>query len=56
MTTRPTRLEFPFDLDAEIARNVAAALSEDIGAGDLTALDVDSATLKNVTIIGFDVL
>lgn len=26
------------------------------GAGDLTALDVDSATLKNVTIIGFDVL
>jgi len=51
MTTRPTRLEFPFDLDAEIARNVAAALSEDIGAGDLTAELVPAANHSIATVI-----
>ena len=51
MTTRPTRLEFPLDLDAEIARNVAAALSEDIGAGDLTAELVPAANHSIATVI-----
>lgn len=33
----PIRLPFPLPLAAEIERNVAAALAEDVGAGDLTA-------------------
>lgn len=51
MTTQPTRLEFPIDLDAEIARNVAAALAEDIGAGDLTAELVPAANHSIATVI-----
>ena len=30
-------IDFPYPLAEEISRNVAAALAEDIGAGDLTA-------------------
>ena len=30
-------IDFPLPLDAEIAANVDAALSEDVGPGDLTA-------------------
>lgn len=46
-----TRLDFDFDLDAEIARNVEAALSEDIGAGDLTAELVPSSNHSIATVI-----
>src|SRR5574343_973913 len=51
MTTRTTRLEFPLNLDAEIARNVEAALTEDIGAGDLTAELVPIANHSIATVI-----
>lgn len=46
-----TRLDFDFDLDAEIARNVEAALAEDIGAGDLTAELVPAANHSIATVI-----
>lgn len=46
-----TRIDFPFDLDAEIERNVRAALIEDIGAGDLTAELVPAANQSTATVI-----
>lgn len=46
-----TIADFPIALDAEIARNVAAALSEDIGAGDLTAELVPAANRSIATVI-----
>ena len=38
-------------LDAEIERNVAAALAEDVGSGDLTAQLVDADTVSRATIV-----
>lgn len=38
-------------LDAEIERNVAAALAEDVGSGDLTAQLVDAGTVSRATIV-----
>ena len=46
-----TRINFPFDLDAEIERNVRAALTEDIGAGDLTAELVPTTNQSTATVI-----
>ena len=51
MTHHTTRVEFPLDLDAEIAANVRAALIEDIGAGDLTAELVPAANHSIATVI-----
>lgn len=51
MTNHTTRFEFPMDLDAEIARNVQAALTEDIGAGDLTAELVPAGNVSIATVI-----
>ena len=45
------RIDFPINLDDEIARNVRAALSEDIGAGDLTAELVPAANRSIATVI-----
>ena len=42
---------FPYPLDAEIALDVAAALKEDIGAGDLTAELVPAANQSIATVI-----
>jgi nicotinate-nucleotide pyrophosphorylase (carboxylating) len=39
-----SKVTFPYPLSDEIARNVAAALAEDVGAGDLTAALVPAAT------------
>lgn len=51
----PTHLagsvDFPFDLAAEITRNVRAALIEDIGDGDLTAELVPAANRSIATVI-----
>lgn len=44
-------IEFPFPLADEISRNVAAALAEDIGAGDLTASLVPPARRVEATVI-----
>lgn len=44
-------IEFPFPLADEISRNVAAALAEDIGAGDLTASLVPAARRVEATVI-----
>lgn len=38
-------------LDAEIERNVAAALAEDVGSGDLTAQLVDAGAIRRATIV-----
>ncbi|SDG85697.1 carboxylating nicotinate-nucleotide diphosphorylase [Propionivibrio dicarboxylicus] len=38
-------------LDAEIERNVAAALAEDVGGGDLTAQLVPAGTIAHATVI-----
>ena len=38
-------------LDAEIERNVAAALTEDVGSGDLTAQLVDAGAVRRATIV-----
>ncbi len=38
-------------LDGEIERNVAAALAEDVGSGDLTAQLVDADTVSRATIV-----
>ena len=38
-------------LDAEIERNVAAALAEDVGSGDLTAQLVDANAVRRATIV-----
>jgi nicotinate-nucleotide pyrophosphorylase (carboxylating) len=43
--------DFPIALDPEIARNVSAALAEDIGAGDLTAELVPSGNSSIATVI-----
>jgi nicotinate-nucleotide pyrophosphorylase (carboxylating) len=43
--------DFPIPLEAEIARNVSAALAEDIGAGDLTAELVPAAKSSIATVI-----
>ena len=51
MTHHTTRVEFPLDLDAEIAANVRAALIEDIGAGDLTAELVPAGNHSIATVI-----
>ncbi|MCL2830348.1 MAG: carboxylating nicotinate-nucleotide diphosphorylase [Betaproteobacteria bacterium] len=42
---------FPFPLDAEIERNVAAALAEDIGPGDLTAALIASGQQGKARVI-----
>ena len=44
-------IEFPYPLANEISRNVAAALAEDIGAGDLTASLVPAARQVEATVI-----
>jgi len=44
-------IEFDFPLASEIARNVAAALVEDIGAGDLTAGLVPADRIAHATVI-----
>lgn len=44
-------IEFDFPLAAEISRNVAAALVEDIGAGDLTAGLVPADRIARATVI-----
>lgn len=43
--------DFPYPLEAEIARNVTAALTEDIGAGDLTAELVPAGNNSIATVI-----
>jgi nicotinate-nucleotide pyrophosphorylase (carboxylating) len=43
--------QFPYPLADEIARNVAAALAEDIGAGDLTASLIPAERLAEATVI-----
>ena len=43
--------DFPIALDPEIARNVSAALTEDIGAGDLTAELVPAGNSSIATVI-----
>ena len=45
------RPAFPLPLDTEIARNVAAALAEDVGAGDLTAELVPADAHCEATVI-----
>lgn len=44
-------IEFDFPLSEEIQRNVTAALTEDIGAGDLTASLVPGARTVHATVI-----
>jgi nicotinate-nucleotide pyrophosphorylase (carboxylating) len=44
-------IEFPYPLAEEITRNVAAALLEDIGPGDLTAALVPADRRVNATVI-----
>jgi len=44
-------MDFAVSLDAEIARNVAAALAEDIGSGDLTAQLVPAGSIARATVI-----
>ena len=44
-------IEFPYPLANEISRNVAAALAEDIGAGDLTASLVPATRQVEATVI-----
>ena len=44
-------IEFDFPLAPEIARNVEAALAEDIGAGDLTASLVPAKRVARATVI-----
>ncbi|AXS79705.1 carboxylating nicotinate-nucleotide diphosphorylase [Dechloromonas sp. HYN0024] len=44
-------IEFDFPLSAEIARNVDAALAEDVGAGDLTASLVPGERQVRATVI-----
>ncbi len=45
------RIEFDYPLAEEIARNVAAALTEDVGAGDLTASLVPGERRVRATVI-----
>lgn len=47
----PTLLPFAVPLDAEIENNVRAALSEDVGAGDLTAQLVPEGQQGQATVI-----
>ena len=44
-------IDFPVALDAEIERNVATALAEDLGAGDLTANLVPANLTSQATVI-----
>ena len=44
-------IDFDYPLAAEIARNVDAALSEDIGAGDLTASLIPAERITRATVI-----
>ncbi|HYO28687.1 MAG TPA: carboxylating nicotinate-nucleotide diphosphorylase [Azonexus sp.] len=44
-------IDFDYPLAAEIARNVAAALAEDIGAGDLTASLIPADRVARATVI-----
>lgn len=44
-------IEFPYPLAEEISRNVAAALAEDVGAGDLTASLVPGERRVKATVI-----
>lgn len=44
-------IDFPVPLAPEIARNVSAALEEDLGAGDLTASLVDGSRQTRATVI-----
>ena len=48
---RRPAIEFPLELAAEVQRNVLAALVEDIGGGDLTALLTPAGHLSRGTII-----
>lgn len=51
MTLAATAFDFALDLNAEITANVRAALTEDIGAGDLTAELVPAANHSIATVI-----
>ena len=44
-------VEFDYPLVEEIARNVDAALAEDVGAGDLTAALVPAARAARATVV-----
>ena len=44
-------MEFPLPLAAEVERNVLAALAEDIGGGDLTALLTPASRRSQGTVI-----
>ena len=44
-------VEFDYPLAEEIARNVDAALAEDVGAGDLTAALVPAARAARATVV-----
>ena len=44
-------IEFEYPLAAEISRNVEAALTEDVGAGDLTASLVPGERVVKATVI-----
>ena len=44
-------IDFDFPLAAEIDRNVAAALAEDIGPGDLTASLIPADRMARATVI-----
>ena len=46
-----TTLDFHVPLSEEIARNVTAALEEDVGSGDLTALLVPAGQKGRATVI-----
>lgn len=50
----PPLSAFPVPLDAEIDRNVSAALDEDVGPGDLTAELVPAGQLGDATVISRD--
>lgn len=47
-------MEFPLQLAAEVERNVVAALAEDIGSGDLTALLTPATRRSHGTVISRD--
>ena len=44
-------VEFPLPLEPEISRDVAAALAEDVGLGDLTASLIPEGRLGRATVV-----
>ena len=44
-------IDFDYPLAAEITRNVAGALAEDIGAGDLTASLIPDERVARATVV-----